>query len=37
MQMVPDPSGEMYAWIAMAAMSAIASALGIFTIQKRHR
>jgi hypothetical protein len=35
--MVPDPSGEMYAWIAMAVMSAIASAIGISTVWRRHR
>ncbi|MEO9306869.1 hypothetical protein NSIN_20650 [Nitrosotalea sinensis] len=35
MQMSPDPTGEMYAWIAMAAVSALASAVGVFTIHRR--
>ncbi len=37
MQMAPDPTGEMYAWAAMAAVSAIASAMGVFTMRRRHR
>ena len=37
MQMSPDPIGEMYAWITMAAVSALMSAVGIFTAWKRHR
>lgn len=37
MQMSPDPTGEMYAWITMAAVSAIMSAVGIFAAWKRHR
>ncbi len=35
MQMSPDPTGEMYAWITMAAVSAIMSAVGIFAAWKR--
>jgi LPXTG-motif cell wall-anchored protein len=35
--MSPDPTGEMYAWITMAAVSAIMSAVGIFAAWKRRR
>jgi len=35
--MVSDPTGEMFAWIAMAAVSALMSAIGIFTALRRHR
>jgi hypothetical protein len=37
MQMAPDPTGEMIAWITMAAVTALVSAIGIFTTWKRHR
>ncbi|SMH71230.1 protein of unknown function [Candidatus Nitrosotalea okcheonensis] len=30
-----DPTGQMYAWGAMVAISAISAAIGIFTIQRR--
>lgn len=37
MQIAPDPTGEMYAWITMAAVSAIMSAVGILGMRKSHR
>lgn len=35
--MVLDPTGEMYAWVTMAAVSALMSAVGILTAWKRHK